>query len=212
MQVKHHSIFRAIVKDNKDPKNLRRVKVSVPQITGEEVSEWIWPVEDTSIDVQLPVIGQGVWIFFIGGDPEYPVWLGTYGNHPKTSKRLYVEPLSNSVSISGISSYFKTAKQKDGTTDVFKMFLGNVIHKAERKNDSLVEVRAITYKVDDDDFNKVVYDFRGNPQYSTMITKLCNYNRRSEFIIKVLSSLLEENPNQHIMILAHNKCLLKYLV
>jgi superfamily II DNA or RNA helicase len=44
-----------------------------------------------------------------------------------------------------------------------------------------------------------------------MISKLCEYNRRSEFILKVLSDMLNENPNQQVMILAHNKNLLKYL-
>jgi len=104
-----------------------------------------------------------------------------------------------------------TMNRKDGTTHVFKMFLGKVVYKGEREQEHNVTIRGIEYKVDDDEFNKVVYDFRGNPQYSTMITKLCGYNRRSEFILKVLSDMLIENPEQHVMILAHNKSLLKYL-
>ena len=44
-----------------------------------------------------------------------------------------------------------------------------------------------------------------------MISKLCEYNRRSEFIVKVLGDMLQENPVQQIMILAHNKNILKYL-
>ena len=104
-----------------------------------------------------------------------------------------------------------TMNRKDGTTPVFKMFLGDVIFKSKRDNDRAVTVRAIEYYVDDDDFNEVKFDFRGKPQYSTMISKLCEYNRRSEFILKILSDMLEENSDQQIMILAHNKNLLKYL-
>ena len=104
-----------------------------------------------------------------------------------------------------------TMNRKDGTTPVFKMFLGDVIFKSKRDNDRAVTVRGIEYYVDDDDFNEVKLDYRGKPQYSTMISKLCEYNRRSEFILKVLSDMLNENPNQQVMILAHNKNLLKYL-
>ena len=104
-----------------------------------------------------------------------------------------------------------TMNRKDGTTSVFKMFLGDVIFKGKRDEERAVTVRAIEYYVDDDDFNEVKLDYRGKPQYSTMISKLCEYNRRSEFILKVLSDMLTENPNQQIMILAHNKNLLKYL-
>ncbi len=93
-----------------------------------------------------------------------------------------------------------TMNRKDGTTDVFKMFLGEVIHKAERKNDMLVEVRAINYKVDDEEFNDTILDFRGNPQNSSMITKICEYNRRTEFIIKTLCDFIQlDNVNNELV-------------
>jgi superfamily II DNA or RNA helicase len=101
--------------------------------------------------------------------------------------------------------------RKDGTTSVFKMFLGEVIFKGKRDEPMNVVVHAIKYEVDDDEFNEVKTDYRGNPAYSTMISKLCEYNRRSEFILKVLSDMFKTNSNQQIMILAHNKNLLKYL-
>ena len=104
-----------------------------------------------------------------------------------------------------------TMNRKDGTTKVFKMFLGPVVFKGKRDEERDVTVRAIEYYVDDDEFNKVVTDFRGNTAYSTMISKLCEYNRRSEFILKILGDMLQENPNQQVMILAHNKNILKYL-
>ena len=104
-----------------------------------------------------------------------------------------------------------TMNRKDGTTHVFKMFLGDVIFKGKRDEEREVTVRAIEYQVDDDEFNEVKLDYRGNVAYSTMISKLCEYNRRSEFILKVLGDMLQENPAQQIMILAHNKNILKYL-
>ena len=104
-----------------------------------------------------------------------------------------------------------TMNRKDGTTKVFKMFLGEVVYKGKRDEERNVTVRAIEYYVNDDEFNTVKTDFRGNTAFSTMISKLCEYNRRSEFILKVLEDMFIENPCQQIMILAHNKNLLKYL-
>lgn len=104
-----------------------------------------------------------------------------------------------------------TMNRKDGTTNVFKMFLGDVIFKGKRDEEREVTVRGIQYQVDDDEFNEVKLDYRGNVAYSTMISKLCEYNRRSEFILKVLSDMLQENPSQQIMVLAHNKNILKYI-
>ena len=104
-----------------------------------------------------------------------------------------------------------TMNRKDGTTKVFKMFLGDVVYKGKRDTEHDVIVRAFDFNVVDEEFNAVKYDFRGNPQFSTMISKLCAYNPRSEFILRVLKDMIAENSEQQIMILAHNKYLLKYL-
>jgi len=104
-----------------------------------------------------------------------------------------------------------TMNRKDGTTHVIKMFLGDIVYKGKRDESREVIVRAIRYHVNDDEFNEVKTDFRGKPMYSTMITKLCEYNDRTEFILKIMGDMLHENPAQQIIVLAHNKNLLKYI-
>ena len=104
-----------------------------------------------------------------------------------------------------------TMNRKDGLTPVFKMFLGEIIYSEKRESTDDVLVKAIEFRTEDDDFNEVKMDYRGNPAYSTMITKLCNYSFRSEYILDILAKELEEYPEQQVMILAHNKALLVYL-
>lgn len=104
-----------------------------------------------------------------------------------------------------------TMNRKDGTTFVFKLFLGDIVYKGTREEQYDVVVRAIEYITTDPDFNEVETDFRGNVKYSTMISKLCCYTPRSEFILQVLRDMITENKNQQIMILAHNKNILEYL-
>ena len=104
-----------------------------------------------------------------------------------------------------------TMQRKDGLSKVFKMFLGDIIYKEKPKGNDKVLVKVIEYKTNDEEFNETKYDFRGNPAYSTMISKLCTYNRRSEFIIKVVKDLYDEDNTRQIMILGHNKNLLTYL-
>jgi superfamily II DNA or RNA helicase/ribonuclease HI len=105
-----------------------------------------------------------------------------------------------------------TMQRKDGLTKVFKMFLGDVIHK-EKSNTSehTVMVKCVNYAVNDDEFNEMKYNYKGDPMYSTMISKLCTYNHRSEFILTIIKTELKRDPNQQIMVLAHNKTLITYL-
>jgi superfamily II DNA or RNA helicase len=101
--------------------------------------------------------------------------------------------------------------RKDGLTKVFKMFLGDIVFQKKRETDDQVVVKAMKFITDNADFNEMCYDYRGNPAYSTMISKLCAFSPRSEFILKILEKEMKEVPGQQVMILAHNKNLLKYL-
>ena len=104
-----------------------------------------------------------------------------------------------------------TMNRKDGTTKVFKMFLGEVVYKQERSKDENVIVRGITYQTKDEEFNELELDFRGQTASSKMLSKICNYNYRSEFILKVLKDMLAENPKQQIMMIASYKNILSYM-
>ena len=104
-----------------------------------------------------------------------------------------------------------TMERKDGTTGVFKMFLGEVAFKGDRDEKHDVEVRAVEFVSRDAAFNETEYDWKGNAKYSTMITKLSEFNDRSEFIVRVLRDLVLEQPGAQIMVLAHTRALLTYL-
>jgi hypothetical protein len=97
-----------------------------------------------------------------------------------------------------------TMNRKDGTTKVFKMFLGEIIHKVERKDEHSVEVRGISYKSNDVEFNETILDYKGQPQISSMISKLCCYNPRTEFIIKVLNDFIRVD-NVDSLLIEENK-------
>ena len=107
-----------------------------------------------------------------------------------------------------------TMERKDGTTEAFKMFLGNVIHKAKRKTTFEVEIRGIKFTTNDDEYNETITAWDGKPQISSMISKICEYNSRTEFIINVLKDFIRNdnvtkeqyNTNKQIMDLCIPNC------
>jgi len=104
-----------------------------------------------------------------------------------------------------------TMNRSDGTTKVFKMFLGPVVYKQERSKDEKVIVRGITFQTNDEEYNELLLDFRGKPASSKMLSKICAYNRRTEFILNVVKDMLVENPKQQIMIIASYRNILQYI-
>jgi superfamily II DNA or RNA helicase len=97
-----------------------------------------------------------------------------------------------------------TMVRKDGLTKVFKYFIGPVVHK-EKSDVSThqVVVKSVRYH-QHGLFDDVRTDYRGNPMYSVLVSKL-NCPNRNHLIAEVVRHELALNPNQQIMILSHTK-------
>lgn len=108
----------------------------------------------------------------------------------------------------GISA---TVERKDKLTHVLYMFIGERIYSEERSGDDEVLVRGVYWKSQDPEFNEVEYDWRGNPKYSTMLSKVSNYWPRSDFLVKMLEDLIAERKEKQIIVLTHQRALLTYL-
>jgi hypothetical protein len=68
-------VYRAIVRDVRDPASSGRIKVIIPAVSGDSETDWVWPVVPAGY-VVLPKPGQQVWVLFEAGDHDNPVWLG----------------------------------------------------------------------------------------------------------------------------------------
>jgi len=110
-------VYRATVKNNLDPKKQRRLQVEIATAIG-HTTDWVWPMEPANISTEVPNIGQGVWVHFQAGDHEYPIWFGAFGKHQGKSKKMFIKPLADSVSLTGLTPYLKTNKNNDGTTEL----------------------------------------------------------------------------------------------
>jgi hypothetical protein len=75
---KHAGCYRGKVIDNADPEDLLRLRVQVPQLLGNAVTDWAWPSIPEAVGVTTPAVGDPVWVMFEAGDIERPVWIGVW--------------------------------------------------------------------------------------------------------------------------------------
>jgi hypothetical protein len=73
-----YGVYRGIVQNNSDPLDKGRLKLQVPQVLGEAVTGWAWGMNQPGVSRQLPVVNEGVFVMFEGGDPSFPIWLGAF--------------------------------------------------------------------------------------------------------------------------------------
>ena len=103
-----------------------------------------------------------------------------------------------------------TIERKDGLSFILNMFLGDICYRDISDLYTNVMVKVINYIVNDDDYNSIELDYTGKVKYSTMISKVSNYNNRNDFIIKVILNEITINPKQQFIVLAHNRSTLNY--
>jgi hypothetical protein len=86
--------YRAFVADNDDPEILGRIKLTIPSVLGEAVSDWALPCmpygggADYGM-LTVPPIGAQVIAEFLEGDPSSPVWTGTFWRQPSEMPSEY---------------------------------------------------------------------------------------------------------------------------
>jgi hypothetical protein len=72
-----YGVYRGVVVDNADPLNKGRLRLQVPQVLLSEETGWAWGMNQPGVSRALPALNEGVFVVFEGGDPSFPIWMGT---------------------------------------------------------------------------------------------------------------------------------------
>lgn len=78
---KYYGMYQGIVTNNNDPEKRGRIKVKCPEVLGGNTeSAWCDPVVEVAYDnggdFCIPAKEEGVWIAFLAGDANRPVYFG----------------------------------------------------------------------------------------------------------------------------------------
>ena len=100
---KYYGKHRGTVVNNVDPMQIGRLMVQVPGVTGLGVSTWAMPCFPATGKQSgvwaLPQIGSGVWVEYEQGDPDHPIWTGSWYGVAAEAPALALagNPLSPSI-------------------------------------------------------------------------------------------------------------------
>lgn len=87
----HYGKYRGTVADNRDPLQLGRLQLRVPDVFGAAPSNWALPCLPPGPRPAFPEIGDTVWVEFEQGDANHPVWCGVFwteaSNVPETLRQ-----------------------------------------------------------------------------------------------------------------------------
>lgn len=82
--------YRGLVRDNRDPRGMGRIRADVPEVLEDQVSPWALPCTPFAGNGlgqhAIPPVDAGVWIEFEAGDPSRPVWTGCWWGEDQVPK------------------------------------------------------------------------------------------------------------------------------
>lgn len=82
MSEKFFGKYKAIVRDLDDPRQMGRIRVQCPSVTGNGLTGWCQPCIPVAYegagDIALPRKGDTVWIEFEEGNLDLPIWVGNF--------------------------------------------------------------------------------------------------------------------------------------
>jgi len=102
-----------------------------------------------------------------------------------------------------------TPTRKDGLTKVFLWYLGDIVYKQEKNDDSGVDVKIYYYHNDDTTYNKEVRNFRKQIMNPIIINNIAGCKKRNDYIISLIPPLLEEGRT--ILILTERIAQVSYI-
>src|SRR5260221_13326761 len=74
--------YRGVVTSNKDPLGMARIRATVPDVLGTDKSGWALPSAPFAGNkmgfVARPIDGSRAWIEVEPGEPDYPIWPGSW--------------------------------------------------------------------------------------------------------------------------------------
>jgi superfamily II DNA or RNA helicase len=113
--------------------------------------------------------------------------------------------LSNPIML-GLSA---TLNRKDGMRKVFEYYIGKSVYNVKNKESTEVNVEIHKYFETHVDYSTVRMMWNGKENMAAMINNICSFKPRTEYIISVLKSILEKEPDRKVLILSERRNQLK---
>lgn len=128
-------LYRGNVYSNKDPLNQGRLRLRVPQVLADQVTDWAWGINESASNFEVPSVGQGIWVAFEGGNPSFPIWVGTFGVDKTGNTPLYLDHLKADEDVTGILNLLDIKDAANGTKElVLTQTLLNIARKVMERN------------------------------------------------------------------------------
>jgi len=97
-----------------------------------------------------------------------------------------------------------TPKRKDGLTKVFLHHLGDIEYSSGKRKDNMRVIFKEFYSIDPL-YSKEYLLYSKKPNIARMLTNICDYQPRTDFIVDILCDILKDEPDRKCLVLTDRR-------
>jgi superfamily II DNA or RNA helicase len=109
------------------------------------------------------------------------------------------------LNVSKILGLSATLNRKDGMRKVFEYYIGKSVYKLVKKDEVHVNVEIHKYFDPSVEYSRNLLLWNGKPNNTGMISNICSFVPRNNYIIDVLKRVLKEEPDRKVLILSERR-------
>ena len=109
------------------------------------------------------------------------------------------------LNVSKILGLSATLNRKDGMRKVFEYYIGKSVYKLVKKDEVDVKVEIHKYFDPNVEYSRNLLLWNGKPNNTGMISNICSFSPRNNYIIDILKRVLKEEPDRKILILSERR-------
>jgi superfamily II DNA or RNA helicase len=97
-----------------------------------------------------------------------------------------------------------TMNRKDGLTKVFKWYLGDIVFKAAKRVDQM-DVQLCEFYDPNPEYSLELKGYKDTLLIPRMINNICDFQPRTDYIIKTLQNVLNKEPSRKVIVLSDRR-------
>jgi len=109
------------------------------------------------------------------------------------------------LNVSKILGLSATLNRKDGMRKVFEYYIGKSVYKLIKKDEVNVNVEIHKYFDPNVEYSRNLLLWNGKPNNTGMISNICSFVPRNNYIIDVLKRVLKDEPDRKVLILSERR-------
>jgi superfamily II DNA or RNA helicase len=111
----------------------------------------------------------------------------------------------NKINLKYTLGLSATVNRKDGLSKVFKWYIGDIVYRVKKKDNSRCIVQLYKFNNTSIEYRREFSLYNGKINMPRMMSNICSFTERTKFIADIIASTLRKTPSRNCIVLSERR-------